>query len=88
MAYKTNSGKDIADADLDAMAEEYEQGTWAGVGKISPGRPRIYEEDMETVSFRLPKSRIAAVDAYTKRAGISKSQFFRDAIDKALLSEA
>ena len=70
------------------MAEEYEEGSWSGAGPTSPGRPRIYDEDMETVSFRLPKSRIAAIEAFTKRSGQSKSQFFRDAIDRALLAQA
>ena len=40
---------------------------------------------METVSFRLPKSRIAAVEAVAKRRGESKSDFYRKAVDRALL---
>lgn len=86
MAYKTKSGRVLSNGDLDAMAEEYEQGTWSGVAQVSPGRPRIYDEDMATVSFRLPKSRIEAIEEAARRNGISKSQFFRDAIDRALLA--
>lgn len=56
MKFKTASGRELSDADFDAMAVEYEAGTWTEpVGKASPGRPKLYEEDMETVSFRLPR---------------------------------
>ena len=40
---------------------------------------------MGTVSFRLPCSRIRAVEAAAKRQGESKSDFFRRAIDRELL---
>lgn len=87
MAFKTASGRALSDADLDAMAAEYEQGSWSEPeSKVSPGRPKLYEEDMETVSFRLPRSRVDAVEAAAKREGISKSEFYRRAIDKELLS--
>ena len=86
MKFKTASGRELSDADFDAMAVEYEAGTWTEpVGKASPGRPMLYEEDMETVSFRLPRSRVDAVEAAAKRRGISKSEFYRRAIDRELL---
>lgn len=86
MKFKTASGRELSDADFDAMAVEYEAGTWTEpVGKASPGRPKLYGEDMETVSFRLPRSRVDAVEAAAKRRGISKSEFYRRAIDRELL---
>lgn len=88
MTYIADNGQELTDEMLNAMAEEYENGTWEGVGKASRGRPRLYDEDMETVSLRLPKSRVAAINAVSKRRGVSKSDFIRSAIDKALLSEA
>ena len=88
MEYKAEDGNILTDAMLEEMAKEYEEGTWSGHGKISKGRPRIYDEDMETVSFRIPKSRVAAIAKIAKRKGESKSDFIRDAIDKALLAEA
>ena len=63
MEFKDRSGEVITDERFDAMAEEYEAGTWGGIGEITMGRPKLYDEDLETVSFRLPKSRIAAVEA-------------------------
>ena len=79
MEFKDRSGEVITDERFDAMAEEYEAGTWGGIGEITMGRPKLYDEDLETVSFRLPKSRIAAVEAVAKRRGESKSDFYRKA---------
>lgn len=70
---------------FDEMAKEYEEGAWSGIGEVTMGRPKLYDEDLETISFRLPKSRIAAVEAVAKKRGISKSEFYRRAIDRELL---
>lgn len=76
----------ITDKQLDEEAKEYESGSWSGkTGEVVMGRPKLYDEDMETVSFRLPASRIRAIEAVVKRTGQSKSDFFRDAIDNALM---
>lgn len=80
---------DVTDEQLDNMAAEYETGDWqGGVGPAIPGRPRLYDEELETISFRLPKSRIQAIDAKAKSVGETRSQFLRDAIDAALLADA
>lgn len=87
MNAKKTSLTNMTDEAWDALAKEYEDGTWSGVGEITPGRPRLYDEDMETVSFRLPRSRIAAIEAVTARRGESKSEFYRKAVDRQLLAE-
>lgn len=84
MEYGTDAGVVLSDADFDRMAAEYESGTWSGGGTVEPGRPKLYDEDMETVSFRLPRSRIAAVEAVARARGESKSELFRKAVDKAI----
>ncbi|WP_055426728.1 ribbon-helix-helix protein, CopG family [Bifidobacterium aesculapii] len=79
----------VTDEQLNHMAAEYESGDWeGGVGSVVPGRPRIYDEEMETISFRLPKSRVNAIDAKAKRNGETRSQFLRQAVDDALLTNA
>lgn len=79
----------VTDEQLNRMAAEYESGSWeGGVGTIVPGRPRIYDEEMETISFRLPKSRVNAIDAKARRNGETRSQFLRQAVDDALLADA
>jgi hypothetical protein len=86
MGFTADNGKTISDAQFDAMAEEYENGSWSGHGEISRGRPRLYDEDMETVTFRLPKSSLHSVEAVARSRGESKSEFIREAVDKALLA--
>lgn len=86
--FKTANGEVLTDAMLDEMAKDYEEGTWTSTGKVTMGRPKLYEEDMETVSFRIPHSRIVAIEALTKRLGMSKSDFYRRAIDRELLALA
>ncbi|MFT8874115.1 ribbon-helix-helix protein, CopG family [Bifidobacterium aquikefiri] len=75
----------VTDQQLDSMAEEYENGTWKGhVGLVKPGRPRVFDEELETVSFRIPKSRVEEIDRSAKARGESRSQFLRRTIDQAL----
>ena len=85
MGFEADNGTVLTDEMLDKRAEEYEDGTWSGHGEVAMGRPRLYDEDMGTVSFRLPCSRIRAVEAAAKQQGESKSDFFRRAIDRELL---
>ena len=85
MGFEADNGTVLTDEMLDKRAEEYEDGTWSGHGEVAMGRPRLYDEDMGTVSFRLPCSRFRAVEAAAKRQGESKSDFFRRAIDRELL---
>lgn len=85
MGFEADNGTVLTDEMLDKRAEEYEDGTWSGHGEVAMGRPRLYDGDMGTVSFRLPCSRIRAVEAAAKRQGESKSDFFRRAIDRELL---
>jgi hypothetical protein len=87
MDYLTESGKVVTDEVFDKMAEEYENGTWGGeLGKVVLGRPRLSGEDARVVSFKLPVSRIAAIDKVTEQSGATRSEFLRDAVDRALLS--
>ncbi|HBT95613.1 MAG TPA: toxin-antitoxin system antitoxin subunit [Coriobacteriia bacterium] len=79
----------VTEEQLDAWAKEYEEGTWKGrLGEVTMGRPRIYDEDLETISFRLPVSRINAIEAVTTRKGKSRSEFLREAVDMALIASA
>ena len=78
---------EVTDEQLDSLAADYESGTWKGrLGPVVQGRPRLYEEEMRTISFRIPASRLRAIDAYAERSGKSRSEFLRQAIDDALLA--
>ena len=88
MEYRSEEGVLLTDELLDALANEYEDGTWEGAGSVTRGRPRLCDEDMETISVRIPKSKIVEIDIVSKRSGESRSDFIRNAIDHALLAEA
>lgn len=86
MDFTAYNGKTITDEMLEEMAAEYEEGTWSGHGKVRAGRPRVYNEEMETISFRIPKSRLAAIERVAGERGESRSEFLREAVDSALLA--
>ncbi|WP_454933680.1 ribbon-helix-helix domain-containing protein [Actinomyces oris] len=82
-----NAAFGVTDEQLDSLAADYEAGDWKGrLGPAVQGRPRLYEEEMRTISFRIPASRLQAIDAHAERNGKSRSEFLRQAIDDALLA--
>lgn len=87
MVYKLRNGSVVDDGMLEEMAAEWEGGEWDGhLEDIVVGLPKQDADDLATVSFRLPRSRVAAVEAATRSHGISKSEFYRRAVDQELAS--
>ena len=85
MDITTISGKVITDDMFDEMAKEYEDGTFKGkFGKTIMGRPSIANEEVRSVAFRLPISKIAAIDECARRKGTTRSEFFREIVNEAL----
>ena len=75
----------LTDELLDEWAEACERGEYPGTpGEIVVGRPRISAEDLATITFKLPKSQVAALDETAKRAGETRSQFLRSLVNDAL----
>ncbi len=75
---------------LDAWAEEYENADWSGMrfGKAVDGTPDIAEEPFDSITVKLPRSRVVAMKKIQKESGITKSDFVRRAIDNELVSMA
>jgi hypothetical protein len=88
MGYTKKDGTVVSDEWMDAIADGAESDNLLGdviETHIGAGRPRLYDDDdLETVSFRLPKSRIHAIESAIKCKGESRSDFLREAVDKAL----
>ena len=85
MKYVTENGTVLTDEKLDEMAKKYEEGTWSGkMGKLVVGRPSLADEDVKSVSFRLPVSKIAMMDARAAAKGETRSEFIREIIEAAL----
>lgn len=79
----------VTDDQLDAWADEYESKDWSHMhfGKVINGRPRISDEPLDSITVRIPHSRVMAMNRIQKEKGITKSEFVRDAIDDKLLSQ-
>ncbi|MCI9129318.1 MAG: ribbon-helix-helix protein, CopG family [Eggerthellaceae bacterium] len=90
MNYETENGVILTDDQLEKMAAEYESGEWEGhLENVVMGVPKADDADeLTVVSFRLPKSRVAAIDATIANRGMSKSEFYRQAVDRELLALA
>jgi len=80
------NGRVITDDMFDMMTERHMSGDWssAKIGKVVKGRPSIADEEVKPVIFRLPVSKIAAIDACAAEKGETRSQFLRDIVDAAL----
>lgn len=76
----------VTDEQLEAWATEYESQDWSSMkfGESTPGRPKLYDEDMEIITIKVPHSRIVAMKKAAEQNGISRSEFIRRAIDHEL----
>jgi len=76
-------------ASLESDAKRYENGNWPEGKTTIMGRPPLYDDDeLTNVTFRIRKSRLLAIDRMASRTGESRSEFFREAIDRALSESA
>lgn len=90
MEYKLKSGKIVTDEMLEKDAEMFERGEWPEGDWIPVvmGRPPLSStEESITVTFRMPRSRALACAAIAARHGMTRSQFIREAIDRAIDKE-
>jgi len=88
MAYTKKDGTLVSDEWMDKIASAAESDELPGVvlsTKTHAGRPKLYEDnELKTISFRLPVSQLVAIESAVKRSGESRSDFLREAVDKAL----
>ena len=85
MKYELDHGEVLTDEDIERECAEYEAGTWeGGLTNYRIGRPRYSDEELGTVVFKAPLSQIAAMERKAEEQGVSKSQFMREAMAKAI----
>ena len=94
MEYTLRSGKVVTDEQIEAMAEAIEAGVPAdrrcaeGVGDNDTlpafGRPRLADEPLDVISFKVPHSAALAIKRAAEQEGESRSAFLRKAaLDRA-----
>ncbi|MBE6476385.1 MAG: CopG family transcriptional regulator [Actinomyces succiniciruminis] len=88
--YTTKSGRTLTEGDIEALARAAERGDFPGepgafvVGP--PGRPRLSEEELVTVAFKVPRSRREALDRRAQSRGETRSQLLREILERELAS--
>lgn len=72
---------------LDKWAAEYESSDWSNMefGEVVQGRPKVFSEPLETITVKIPRSRVIAMRRVKDQKGITRSDFVRQAIDHELL---
>lgn len=86
MDVTTKNGIVITDDMFDEMASGYERGEWPGepTGVVILGRPRLADEEVRPVTFKLPVSKIVALDLKASQRGGTRSEALREAVDEYL----
>ncbi len=75
---------------LDAWANEYESDDWSHMrfGEVIVGRPRVSGEPLDSITVKVPHSRVVAMKRIQQETGITKSDFVRQTIDHELAARA
>ena len=86
--YKIKGGYRLTDEDFERMAKEAENGEYPGTPGawiVRPqGRPPISDEELVTIAFKVPRSQRDALDRKAASRNETRSQFMREALDRAL----
>ena len=86
--YRIKGGYTPTDEDFERMAKETERGEYPGTPGawvVRPqGRPPLADEELVTIAFKVPRSQRDALDRKAASRNETRSQFMRDALDKAL----
>lgn len=79
----------LTEDEVDQIVSKVESGDLSDfdTSRVMEGRP-MEREPMETISLKIPRSRVKAVNRMAKEAGISRSEFVRRAIDNELIALA
>jgi hypothetical protein len=70
--------------ELNAWAGEFESGTWPDGKTVVLGRPRLADEEIKTVTFKMPQGKLVALDRLAAQCGESRSDYLRGMVDRAL----
>jgi hypothetical protein len=79
---KTKSGKPVTDEMLEKWAAAFDSGEWPEGKTAVIGRPSLAAEEIKSVTFKLPVSKIAAIDETAAIRGETRSEFLRSLVDR------
>lgn len=75
----------VTKEELDKLAEQYESGNWPEGRTVLLGRPRISDEELVSVTIKLPKTQLEAIDCSAKNEGKSRSAYMRNLLRIAMM---
>ena len=73
-------GVEVTDQLVEELAELWENGNPPGEPGpfvAGPGRPPLYQDELKTITVKLPASVIAVIDSKAHALGESRSQYVR-----------
>ncbi|MBQ9069375.1 MAG: hypothetical protein IJ131_10045 [Eggerthellaceae bacterium] len=89
MGVTTKNGTYLSDETLEEIAQAFERGEWPeGTTRILRGRPLILGEELQSVTYRDAKSKVAAMDKRAASLHMSRSDYLRDLVSKDLATAA
>ncbi|MCL2529004.1 MAG: CopG family transcriptional regulator [Coriobacteriia bacterium] len=91
MDITTKNGQVLTEEMINELGEACERGEYPGTPGdfiIAPkGRPPLYpDEELVTVAFKVPRSRIELLDKRAAEKRETRSQFMRELLDDALMA--
>jgi len=84
MDIKTKDGKTVSSEMLDSWADSFEKGEWPQGKTVVLGRPRLASEEVQSITVKLPRSKVLALEEKASLLGCNRSEALRDAIDEYL----
>lgn len=88
--YRKKDGSVVSGEWMDDVARRAERDDLPGqvvTTQVHKGRPRLHEdEELITISFRLPKSRLEILEKRARDTGTTRSEFIRDALERSLVT--
>lgn len=89
MGVITKTGTYLSDDMLEEIAQVFENGEWPeGTTQVLRGRPRILGEELQSITYRDAKSKVAAMDKRAASLHMSRSDYLRDLVSKDLAAAA
>jgi len=84
MDMKTKDGRPVTDEMLDKWADDFEKGKWPDGKTVILGRPRLATEEVQSITVKLPRSKVLALEKKASQKGCNRSEALREAIDDYL----
>jgi len=85
MGIRTKNGVELTDEMIEQIADAFERGEWPGTeSKIVQGRPLMFGEELQSVTFKVPVRKVAVLDSKAASLDMSRSDYLRRLLDKDL----